>query len=56
MRSVKHSGLNFQNVALALAGTGVNTVFRSFGLEPPGVKGEIEPCFIKCVTLGKFLR
>lgn len=43
MRSVKHSGLNFQKVALTLAGVGVNMVFRSFALEPLGVKGEIEP-------------
>lgn len=53
MRSVKHSGLNLQKVALALPGADVNGVFRSFDLEPQGVKGEIKSLIYQVCGFGE---
>lgn len=55
MRSVKHSGLNFQKVALALAGADVKMVFRSFDLESQGVKGEIKSLIYQVCGFGETL-
>lgn len=56
MRSVKHSGLNFQKVALALAGADVKMVFRSFDLESQGVKGEIKSLIYQVCGFRETLR
>lgn len=40
-------------MALALAGIDVNMVFRSFDLEPQGVKGEIGPLIYQVCDFGE---
>lgn len=53
MRSIRHSGLNSQEVAPALVGTDVNVVFRSFDLQPQGAKGEMVSLIYRVVALRK---